>query len=161
MDRRQCQLCGALIPDGHSSCRAVFDEVCAREYCDPAFAAVHLLTVDAYALQHSEDHGPRSNAFHLLRLCRLVEHGGNPGIGQRPPRDVGKAFESRYRELPYLEPPSCRGTLTIADVTGVSDATEHAARVWAWGRSVWDAYRRHHKWARAVGSAIAGTRSVI
>jgi hypothetical protein len=86
----------------------------------------------------------------LLRLCRLVERGGNPGIGRRPPREVGKAFESEYRDLPALEPPTCRGKLTIADVAGAQDAQEHAARVWAWARSVWDAYHPDHEWARAA-----------
>lgn len=145
-------MCGAIVPDGLASCLAAFEEVCAREYSDPAFGAVHLLTVDAYALQHSEEHGPRSNAFHLLRLGRLLERGESPAIGSRPPREAGKAFEGRYRAFPELKPPTDRGTLTIADVHGAPDSDEHAARVRGWARSAWEAYRDHHEWARAMAA---------
>ncbi len=147
-------MCGAIVPTGRARCRDAFDEVCAREYSDPGFGAVHLLTVDAYALQHSEEHGPRSNAFHLARLGRLIERGEDAAIGRRPPRAVGKAEEARYRRLPELDPPAFRGTLTIADVHGAGDPEEHARRVLAWARSVWEAYRPHHEWAR--GSVSSG-----
>jgi hypothetical protein len=141
-------MCGALVPDGFEHCRAVFDEVCTREYSDPGFGAVHLMTVDAYALQHSEEHGPRSNAFHLMRLCGLLERGDDPGIGHRPSREVGKAFEENYREFPFLEPPQCRGSLTVVEVLGAHDPQGHAERVRAWADSVWKSYHSHHEWAR-------------
>jgi hypothetical protein len=149
-------MCGSRVPDGFESCRAGFEEVCAREYLDPAFGAVHLLTVDAYALQHSEEHRPRSNAFHLMRLCALLERGGNPAIGQRPPRQVGKALEEDYRAFPTLAPPTDRGSQTVAEVRAAHDAKEHAERVRAWARSVWEAYRDHHQWARSAAAAAAG-----
>lgn len=152
MGSHRCPMCGAVVPDGFARCGALFEEVCAREYSDPAFGAVHLLTVDSYTLQHSEEHGPRSNAFHLLRLCRLLEGGGDPGLGRRPPRQTGKAFEERYRELPDLEPPLHRGRLTVAHVHGAPDPEEHADRVRAWARSVWEAYHDHHEWARRNSS---------
>jgi hypothetical protein len=143
-----CRLCGALVPDGIESCRAIFEEVCVREYSDPAFGAAHLLTVDAYALQHSEEHGLRSNAFHLMRLCLLLEHGGDPRIGAGPPRATAKALEQHYRRFPFLEPPSQRGEGTIADVYGAPDAREHSERVRRWAESVWQAWELHHAWAR-------------
>lgn len=55
MDSQRCPMCGATVPESFGGCRAVFDDV-------------HLMTIDAYALQHSEEHGPRSNASHLLPL---------------------------------------------------------------------------------------------
>lgn len=143
-------MCGASVPAPFTSCVAVFEAICAREYTDLRFGAVHLLTVDAYALQHSEEHGPRSNAFHLMRLCNLLEHRGNPAIGQRPQRQIGKAFEDHYRKFPHLAPPDHRGSQTVADVYGAQDAADHAARVQAWARSVWEAYKPHHEWARAA-----------
>ena len=152
MRTQRCLMCGALVPDRLESCSALFEEVLTREYSDLAFGAVHLLTVDAYALQHSEEHGPRSNAFHLMRLCRLLERGGNPGIGQRPHRKVGKAFEAQYHKLPTLEAPQQRGRLTIAHVYGAQDAQEHAELVREWANSVWEAYGSHHEWARAQAS---------
>ena len=60
----------------------MFNAVLERDYSDPVYGAAHLFTVDAFCLQHSEQCGPRSNAFHLMRLCWLVERGGNPSIRQ-------------------------------------------------------------------------------
>ncbi len=156
ISERNCPMCGAKVPDGFANCQAVFDAILTQEYTDPAFAAVHLLTVDSYVLQHSEEHGPRSNAFHLMRLCLLLEHGGNPSIGQRPPREVGKAFEERYKALPYLAPPVDRGGITIAEVYGAREPGEHAERVRAWAQAVWEAYSRHHAWARSAVSVAGG-----
>ena len=126
----------------------MFEEVCIREG-DPAFGAVHLLTVDAYALQHPEERGPRSNAFHLMRLCRLLEHGDSPAMGARPPRQIGKAFEYEYRTFPVLQTPSNRGDVTVAAVYDAQDPLEHTRRAYEWARAVWDAYQTHHEWARA------------
>lgn len=136
----------------------MFDNVCDLEYTDPAFGSVHLLTVDAYALQHSEEHGPRSNAFHLMRLCKLLERGGDPRIGRRPPRKLAQAFEERYRRFPMLAPPPRRGMLTVANVHGAIDPAQHAQRVRAWARSVWEAYQVHHDWARAANESYRHPR---
>jgi len=144
----RCPECGAVVPGGFESCKAVFEDVCALEYSDFACGAVHLLTVDAYTLQHSAECGPRSNAFHLMRLCRLLEHGDNPCIGQRPPRELGKAFEDEYRGYPYLGPPPHQAQLTIADVHGAATPEEHAQRVLRYAASVWRTWAVHHAWAR-------------
>ena len=131
------------MPGGTAGCRALFEQVLALEYSDPAYGAVHLLTVDAHALQHSEDHGPRSNAFHLIRLCMLLEHDGDPGIGQNL-----RWFQAQINgTLPFLEPPMDRGKMTIVDVHGASP-DEHAEYVHRWARSAWEAWSAHHEWVR-------------
>lgn len=61
-----CTSCGAVVPGGTEGCRKLFGEALAREYSDPVYGAVHFLTVDAYALQHAEQHGPSTNAYHLI-----------------------------------------------------------------------------------------------
>jgi len=144
----RCDECGAAVPSEFASCKAVFEGVCSLEYGDPAYGAVHLLTVDAYTLQHSRERGPRSNAFHLMRLCRLIEHGDNPAIGQRPPREVGKAFERDYRGFPYLAPPRQPGALTIMHVHDAVGPEDHVQRVRQYAKAVWDAWTEHHAWAR-------------
>jgi hypothetical protein len=144
----RCGECGGVLPRGYESCNAVFDAVCALEYGDLDYGSVHLLTVDAYTLQHSAKRGPRSNAFHLMRLCLLLEYGANPGIGQRPPRDRAKAFERQLRGFPYLSPPEKPGDLTICDVIGAEGPDEHALRVRKYALSVWEAWCPHHTWAR-------------
>src|SRR5579862_2411146 len=124
-----CRYCGAAVLDGFEHCRSMFNAVLEREYSDADFGEAHLFTVDAYALQRSEEHGPRSNAFHLMRLCWLLEHGGNLSI--RQVRGGGRAFykarEESYREFPFLEPPVNRGELTVGLVLGAETPEEHAA----------------------------------
>jgi hypothetical protein len=148
--QRTCGCCGAVLLDGYETCAGMFNAVLEREYSDPAFGEAHLFTVDAYALQHSEEHGPRSNAFHLMRLCWLVEHEGNPSI--RQVRRGGGAFydarEQAYRHFPFLEPPASRGELTVVSVLPAQTPEEHARHARAWGQSVWQAWSAHHPWAR-------------
>jgi Family of unknown function (DUF5946) len=160
-----CNCCGAVVPDGYESCASMFQTVLGREYRDPAFGESHLFTVDAHALQHSEEHAPRSNAFHLMRLCWLLEHAGNPSIRQvqraggafyrvqsmvRPARhrSGSAAREQAFRQLPFLEPPASRGKLTVVSVLTAKTPEEHAQLARAWGQSVWEAWSIHHAWAR-------------
>jgi hypothetical protein len=141
-----CAFCGADVPGGSEGCRKLFEDLLLLEYSDPSYGAVHLLTVDAYALQHSESHGPRSNAYHLIRLCWLLEHGGDPRIGQAGPRS--RALAEGYKELPHLEPAENRGEVTVADVHGAAGPEEHGERVKQWASSVWRAWSAHQQWAR-------------
>jgi hypothetical protein len=146
--RAPCACCGAVLPGGDEGCRAAFGEVLAREFSDRAYGAVHLFTVDAHALQHSEWHGPRSNAVHLMRLGWLIERGGSAAIGSRGPlEDVAK--RGPLEGWPTLAPPVARGEVTIADVYAVSAVADHTAIVRRWAESVWAAWSEHHAWARA------------
>lgn len=135
-----------MAAGGTAGCWELFQEVLALEYSDPAYGAVNLLTVDAHALQHPEDHGIKNKAFHLIRLCWLVEHGGDPRIGQGP-RWLQTHFDG-HREPPDLEAPVDRGRVTVADVFGAGSPEEHAARVQRWASSVWQAWSAYHDWAR-------------
>jgi hypothetical protein len=145
-----CRCCGAVVLDDFESCAAMFHAVLEREYSDSAYGETHLFSVDAYALQHSEEHGLRSNAFHLMRLCWLLKHDGNPSIRQVRKGDPSSndTREQSYRQFPFLEPPASRGELTVASVLTARTPEEHAERVRAWGQSVWDAWSAHHPWAR-------------
>jgi hypothetical protein len=143
----KCPLCGALT-GGLEKCRGTFfGDVLAREGADPSgYGSVHLLTVDCYALQHSEDHGPRSNAFHLLRL-RWLMIGGDPGLEQKELGPIPYIMEKFYRDLPFLEPPKNRGDVTILDVYNSRSPEEHIETSYRWAISVWEAYEAHHGWA--------------
>lgn len=146
-----CSCCGTELLEGFESCRAMFNAVLEREYRDPAYGESHLFTVDAFCLQHSEQCGPRSNAFHLMRLCWLVEHGGNPSI--RQVRTKGRAFydvrEKALRHFPFLAPPEFRGEVTVVPVLEAQTPEEHTVRARAWGQCVWEAWSEYHPWARA------------
>ncbi|MBU0702309.1 MAG: hypothetical protein KKC18_00385 [Chloroflexi bacterium] len=140
-----CECCGAVVPGGTEGCQGLFHDILALEYTDPAFGAVHLLTVDAYALQHSENHGPRSNAYHLIRLGWLLEQGGDPRLGQSGPRS--RAIAEGYKGFLFLEPPASRGRVTVVDVHSAATPEEHAERVRRWAGSVWEAWSDYHEWA--------------
>ena len=146
----RCNLCGAVIPDGFGSCDAIFHTVLEREYRDPAFGEAHLFTVDAYALQHSEKHSRRSNAFHLMRLCWLVEHGGSASIRQAHRQGHARhdGREESYRSFPFLESPVSRGELTVRSLLTAPTPEDHERLAQAWGRSVWNAWSGHQRWAR-------------
>jgi len=141
-----CPRCGALVRDGVEGCFALFYEMSGHEYSDPAYGAVNLLSVDAHALQHPEDHGVKNNAFHLIRLCWLLEDNGDPRIGQGPGW-LQQEFDGNA-EVQALEPPLNRGGMTIAQVVGATSPEEHTERVYRWARSVWKAWSAHHEWAR-------------
>lgn len=109
-DAGKCLRCGAQVAEGLGSCVEMYHMVLAREYSNALFASVHLYTADAYILQHSEEHGPRSNAFHLMRLCYLLEHDGSPATGGSNPPNR-QQFETLYAQFPFLNPPAKRGAL--------------------------------------------------
>ena len=145
-----CVHCGARPVLDYTSCRAMFEAVLEREYSLVAYCPVHLLTVDAYALSHAAEHGPRSSAYHLVSLCRQIERGATSAIGTKRPRNVAPAFERLYRTLPQLTPPSDFGPITIADVVQARDGRQHRARVEEWAKSVYQAWHPYHEWARSM-----------
>ena len=87
---------------GENGCRRIFEGVLAKGYSDPAFGKVHLITVDAYALQHGDAHGPQSNAYHLVRLCAIVEFGASPAIGLESRRAGGKCWKGTVGCRKYI-----------------------------------------------------------
>lgn len=158
-----CPGCGALTPPiagpahrylgASPGCWARFGEVLAREYSDLAYASVHRFTVDAYAAQHPGIQSPRSMqsvAAHLLGLYWMLEEHFPAGeVTLRLGRAVRAA--KRYGHFSWLEPPRPLGDITIFDVAGAKDASEHAERVKRWATAVWLAWAPHHdqirKWA--------------
>jgi hypothetical protein len=145
--KERCECCGAELAGGKAACNALFEQILAREYSDPACAAVHLITVDCYVLQHSEDHGPRSNAFHLLRLGWLLLGGGDPDIRRQEQGPIPFILKS-YRDFPFLQPPEDRGAAMVVEVAAAANASEHTERVRRWSWSVWEAWSEHHAWVR-------------
>ena len=149
-----CAGCGAKIEGGLEGCQNLFATLLAREYTDFAYAKMNSFTVDAHALQHPEVHGVK-NIAHLIRLCWLIEHNGNPHIGMHGPPWFVKHLDGDYRPPP-LEIPKNRGAITVVEVAQAqtSEAYEKLAR--AWGRSAWDAFALHHHWARSELRQILG-----
>ncbi|MDP2530025.1 MAG: DUF5946 family protein [Candidatus Palauibacterales bacterium] len=159
-----CPGCGALVPtvDGPThrylgaspGCWAAFGRVLAREYSDPAFLAVHGLTVDTYAVQHPGTPSPQtihSAGVHLVALHLVLERGRSVADAARFRQRAVERIRDRFE---WLEPPASLGALTVLDVEGAADADEHAARVRAWARAAWEAWSPHHDTVRGWAARL-------
>ena len=168
----RCPGCGLILPEvsgpthryleSSAACWAMYSEVLAREYSDPAlFRAIHRLTVDAYAAQHPGRPSPpsvSSVALHLLRLCAVLEHGAGPEEAARFMVEASR-HKDRYG---WLTPPDSLGERTVQNVWCAPEPGRHAKEVKSWARSVWEAWYPHHgqvrEWYRAIQPACGRTR---
>jgi hypothetical protein len=118
----------------------------AREFNDTAYAPVHQMTTDTYAVQHPGVPGRRtiqSVALHLMTLCLVVEKGADPLDGPRLHQRM--VARSAFH---WLEPPRPNGSMTVADLLRAEDPADHGRLVAAWARDVWDAWAPHHSIVR-------------
>jgi hypothetical protein len=154
----RCVGCGGLVPqmDGPThrymesspGCWHVYGKVLSREYSDPAFGALHRLTVDSYAVQHPGRPGPQaiqSVCVHLISLYLVLERGLAVGYATRV---IGEAARTKER-LFWLTPPKSLGDITVSDVADVADPVGHEKRVRAWAEAAWSAWAEHHATVRA------------
>ncbi len=112
-----------------------------------AYAAVHRLTVDAYAVQHPgtpSEQSIHSVGMHLMRLFLIFGRGYSDAA-------AGKAMPvlSRHKHSFYwLAPPESLGSKTVLDVWKAEGATQHTAAVREWAESAWQAWLVHHEQIR-------------
>jgi hypothetical protein len=143
-----CEDCGAVVSEGKTGCRKIFEEVIAREFGDYRYGRIHRLTVDAYCLQHPEPYmrSGKSFAAHLTGICAALEDEDASGINQ--------TLQKWLSGNPSIDKPSRlpadRGELTILYIHGAADAEEHNRRVREWAQSVWDAWGEHHTLAKQL-----------
>ena len=166
----RCVGCGGLVSsiDGPThrymesspGCWAIYGEVLAREYSDPAFAAVHRQTVDAYAVQHPgqpSKQSIRSVDIHLVRLCLMLERGFNDEAALMATSVIVSGKDGFH----WLTPPPSMGTITAVDVWRTNSAEEHLQAVREWARSAWHAWAQHHeqirRWVPAQFSGVQGS----
>jgi len=149
----RCPECGVSVIGGRAGCQAQYDEVNARAYSHPSYAATHALAFDAYCMQHLQPYcrSAKSYAAHLTRLCCGIEHAGNP--------KVYAAIQKWLNGSVAIEKPealSNRRKMTVADVHLASNAEEHTKRVHEWAQCVWEAYTVQHDLARTWIKAALG-----
>jgi hypothetical protein len=123
-------------------CWAIFGEVSAREYADPAYRAHGLQLVDAYAVQHPgvpERRSSQSVWLHLLSLCLRVDHGYADDAAIRTIHRLA----SEHRTWEWLEPPASLGDVTVVDVHAAVTSGEHVVAVRQWCVSAWSAWAGH------------------
>ena len=153
-----CPSCGVTAedsgdpaPEEHvasAACWAVYGQVLARSYTDPAYRAVHQIAVDAYTAQHAGGTSRRevqAVALCLMTLCLFVEDGVDPAMGPA----LHKRMVAHRPEFSWLAPPRQNHLMTVGDVLTASDADQHCRLVREWGRQVWQAWAPHHATVRA------------
>ena len=160
-----CPGCGVELPsldgpvhrymESSPACWAAYGEVLAREYQNPAYMAVHRLTVDTYAVQHPGRPGPQATqsvGAHLISLLAIVERGASQTEATQL---LGRAVANI--RFSWLEPLPSMGLLTVVSVLPTSTAAEHAQAVERWAASAWQAWSAYHsvirKWALQLDNA--------
>jgi hypothetical protein len=151
--RIPCIGCGGLVPqmDGPThrylesspGCWNLYGLVLSREYSDPAFGALHRLTVDSYAVQHPGRPSAQtiqSVCIHLMSLCLVVERGLAAAYATRVMQAATRTKERFF----WLTPPTSLGVVTVSDATGAVTPREHQEKVRAWAESAWSAWAEHH-----------------
>jgi hypothetical protein len=129
--------------ESSAACWAMYGEVLAREYSDPACMQVHRLTVDSYAIQHPGRPSPQavqSIALHLISLCMCLEL----GVSTQDATATLGALASQKGAFHWLEPPSSRAELTIAHVHAARSASEHVRAAREWASCAWQQWSAHH-----------------
>jgi hypothetical protein len=140
-----CQCCGASVDEGVKGCFELFSELCVLGYTNPEYGAATFYGVDAHALQHPEIHGKKNNAGHLLRLHWIFERGEHARSGSVP------TWWQQYLhrpDIPILEAPTSRGTMTVVDVAKAKTPQQYADLMQRWAVLVYGAWQVHHDWAR-------------
>jgi hypothetical protein len=111
----------------------------------------HQLTVDAYGAQHAGAPSPPiSTAFGLIGLYLALEHGWS-GTAVRAAHQF---LAQRYSTWPSFRLCADGPVLTVADVAGSITPDEHASRVQAWARSVWNSWGPEHLQVRAWAGTV-------
>jgi hypothetical protein len=156
-----CPACGARL-GRRVGCQAAFEELSARAWADPTRASLHNLVVDTYAMQHPEEYcrSAKSYAAHLTGLCFAIEGDG----GREEYWAIARWLDGRVT-LTRPEDVAFRGSMTIADVLGLSEPQEYAAQVRAWASGVWIAYAAHHalahEWLNAARNQASRARRPV
>lgn len=123
---RGCAWCGV------SGCAAAFDRCLAREFEDPAFFAVHHLTVAAYRLQHGDVTARAADALRKLIVAHLNDAPTTYSMQQ-----VREQFDGAVPVTERDRPPPAR-TQTVRTIASVdsSSAEDYCASVRRWAKSV-------------------------
>lgn len=122
---------------GEPDCAFLRDLLLARDFEQPVlYWRFHRLAVDTYCVQHSRYvKSSKSLAAHLCGLCVALEQKNDASILKRL-----QLWLSTNPKLAKPELPSFRGSLTIADVSGIEEPVRYGRAVECWARCAWEAY---------------------
>lgn len=134
----QCPECGAAWVEG-ASCEEIFHACLAMEFTDPAYGAVHNLTVPAYYLQHPSLLSHKGWQEMQATLAGFLIAGVSVGEMRRR---AAERLDSGERDFSFRkgEPKDLTGIVwsqTIADIR-LDDAKSYRAGIRGWAQAVLD-----------------------
>lgn len=170
-----CLGCGGFVPDvagpshpymsASPGCWQIYGELGSRWLGQPGAGPARWQHVDAYAVQHpdgaEQDRRQRQSiAVHLVSLCLLLESGQPPGLAPARRGRTSHVVLERLNlpDWPYLEPPSDRGAVTVADVHAASGHFQQETQAAAWLESAWAAWKVHHPDVRTWAAILLDLR---
>lgn len=132
-----CPECGAVYDDQVTSCQDIFDQFLVLEFTDPAYGAVHFLTVACFMVQHGR-YSDAGMAWIEQKLRKHLEEG--MPVAEIRQEASGEADQSR-RGWKVTRPPDARPlpkvawSMTIADVArNYHNAEEYQEQIKQWAR---------------------------
>jgi hypothetical protein len=132
----RCPTCGASLPPNHT-CEDLFNAAQFQETEDPAYYAVHHLSVPCYMLQHNTYTRRGWIAVrHLLR--RFVEEDLDPGTARQEIHQTPQGSQRSWSLTRGEKHPAVAGihwTRTVADMR-LDSASHYCADVLAWAKSI-------------------------
>jgi hypothetical protein len=132
-----CPECGALLNE-NESCQSIFDEFLGLEFSDPAYGAVHFLTVACFMIQHGR-YSDEALAWIEGQLRAYLYEGAPPEhIRRQAARETSQSMRTWKVSRPAGAPPLPRvaWSMTIADVAGrYRDAESYRDLVRQWAHS--------------------------
>jgi hypothetical protein len=131
-----CPECGAHLLDD-ATCQSLFDSFLALEFSDPAYGAVHLLTVACFMVQHGR-YSDEALAWTEQTLRLYLEGGLTPAqIRREAARQTRPGLRAWKVGRPPGAPPPARvaWSMTIADLAAsAAHASSYCAAVERWAR---------------------------
>ena len=132
-----CPSCGGKYQDD-GSCQTVFDEFIAREFSDPAYGAVHFLTVSSYMIQHGQ-YSDQALVWIEKQLRNYFEKGFSADqIRLQADKDANQA-KRNWKVTRRMDEPAqekIAWSITILDVARHKrNAESYCAWVQRWARS--------------------------
>lgn len=129
-----CPECGAALAEG-ANCQEILDSFLAREFADPAYGEVHMLSVACFMIQHGR-YSDEALAWIAPKLHASLEGVPVQQIRQQAARETAPSARTWKVLRPPDAPPRPRvaWSMTIADVAPHAESAAsycRAVRQWA------------------------------
>jgi hypothetical protein len=158
-----CPGCGLVLPEhdgpvheyigASAACWALYGQVLARDYGEYGMPEEHKFIVDAYAVQHPGENETRSRqsvGVHLIRLCLMLER----DLPSRYATSLMTRATSGGLRIPWFDPVTPLGKITVEDVLAAPDRDAHVAAAREWAADEWAAWSEQQETVRRWCDAL-------